>query len=153
MPVAAPLLTTKLYIPRVRSKLVPRLRLTARLNEATEGSFTLISAPPGFGKTTLLAEWIPSGERCVIWDSLDAGDNDPARFWSYVIAALQMLNVRLGENVQALLQSPQMPSTEFLLKLLLNDIAAFPQAFALVLDDYHVIASGVSCHTRTSSAR
>ncbi len=100
---------------------------------------TLISAPAGFGKTTLLSEWIPHSERCVPWLSLDANDNDPARFWAYVIAALQMLQPDLGASALALLEAPQPPPIESILTLLLNDVAAFPDRFVLVLDDYHLV--------------
>ncbi len=88
-----PLLTTKLYIPyqRATQRLVSRPHLVARLNEALSDRLTLVSAPAGFGKTTLLSEWIPHSHHCVAWVSLDAGDNDPIRFWTYSLAALQML--------------------------------------------------------------
>jgi LuxR family transcriptional regulator, maltose regulon positive regulatory protein len=138
---SGPLLTTKLYIPRPRStqRLVPRPHLVARLNEALNDRLTLISAPAGFGKTTLLSEWIPHSPRCVAWVSLDAGDNDPIRFWTYGIAALQMLQPSLGENALILLQAPQPPVLELILANLLNELAAFPDDFALVFDDHHVI--------------
>src|SRR5512145_1474579 len=82
----APLLTTKLYIPPARPEFVPRPRLVERLNKGLSCKLTLISAPAGFGKTTLLSEWISQSERGVGWVSLDEGDNDPIRFWSYFIA-------------------------------------------------------------------
>jgi len=136
---AMPLLTTKLYIPPVRPDLVPRPRLIERLNQGMTYKLTLISAPAGFGKTTLLSEWIPQSERPVCWVSLDPGDNDSTRFWCYFIAALQMRQRQLGENALSLLQSPQQPPIGFFLNTLLNEIAAFPDRFALVLDDYHAI--------------
>ncbi|MCI0695627.1 hypothetical protein L0337_26950 [candidate division KSB1 bacterium] len=135
------LLTTKLFIPPARADLVLRPRLTDRLNEGVKRKLTLISAPAGFGKTTLLGEWIPCSERCVTWVSLDKNDNDPIRFWHYVIAALQMLQSNLGKNTQALLDSPAPPSFETSLTSLVNEITTFPDAFVLVLDDYHVIAA------------
>ncbi len=148
MPATAPLLTTKLYIPRARPSLVSRPRLTAQLAEGLTRPLTLISAPAGFGKTTLLAEWIqgathfPSASHIgMAWLSLDAGDNDPTRFWTYFIAALQTLNPRLGADALALLQSPQPPPLESILTRVLNDLADFQDEFALVLDDYHVIDS------------
>jgi ATP/maltotriose-dependent transcriptional regulator MalT len=137
----AVLLTTKLFIPSARADLVLRPRLTDRLNEGMQRQLTLISAPAGFGKTTLLGEWIPASPRCVTWVSLDKGDNDPMRFWSYVIASLQMLRSDLGKSTQTLLDSPQPPTFETILTSLANEISAFPDAFALVLDDYHVIAT------------
>jgi LuxR family maltose regulon positive regulatory protein len=136
-----PFLTTKLFIPprRPRDNVVDRSRLTDRLTAANGQPLTLISAPAGFGKTTLLSEWIPHSEHCVAWLSLDPSDNDPLRFWAYVITALQTLRPDLGTNALALLDLPQTPPIESILTLLLNDVAAFPDRFALVLDDYHVV--------------
>ena len=136
-----PLLTTKLFIPprRSRDSVVDRSRLADRLNATNGQRLTLISAPAGFGKTTLVSEWIPHSERCVPWLSLDANDNDPPRFWSYVIAALQTLRSDLGASALTLLDSPQTLPIESILTSLLNDAAAFPDRFALVLDDYHLI--------------
>jgi LuxR family maltose regulon positive regulatory protein len=136
-----PFLTTKLFIPlrRPRDSVVDRSRLTDRLGAANGQRLTLISAPAGFGKTTLLSEWIPHSEHCVSWLSLDPGDNDPVRFWAYVAAALQTLRPDLGISALALLDLPQTPPIESILTLLLNDVAAFPDRFTLVLDDYHVV--------------
>ena len=133
------LLTTKLFLPAARTDLVRRSRLTERLNQNLQLKLTLISAPAGFGKTTLLGEWIPASPRCVTWVSLDKGDNDAMRFWSYVIASLQLLRNDLGKKTQALLNSPHPPTFEIILTSLANEINAFPEAFALVLDDYHLI--------------
>ncbi|NUO83790.1 helix-turn-helix transcriptional regulator, partial [candidate division KSB1 bacterium] len=135
------LLTTKLYIPRALAEFVPRPHLAQRLNQGLSCKLTLISAPAGFGKTTLLGEWIPHSPRCITWVSLDHGDNDPMRFWSYFIAGLQMLQSSLGEKAHALITEAQPPPLEFVLTTLVNEIAAFPDTFALVLDDYHVIAA------------
>ena len=133
------ILSTKLHIPRPRPSLVPRSRLTARLDAALDRRLTLIAAPAGFGKTTLLSEWIPQTPRCVTWLSLDEGDIDPTRFWSYLIASLQQVHPDLGRGALTLLQSPQAPSITSILTALINDITAFPDAFSAVLDDYHVI--------------
>src|SRR6266540_4001935 len=133
------LLTTKLYLPPARSHLVPRPRLIERLNAGLTRRLTLISAPAGFGKTTMLSAWIPQSARCVAWVSLDEGDNDPTRFWSYFISAVQMLDSHLGQNALRLLESPQPPPFDFILTALLNDVTYFRQGFALVLDDYHLI--------------
>lgn len=100
-----PLLASKLYIPRAQPNRVARPRLYARLNAAH--ALTLLCAPPGFGKTTLLGEWIPSQAQCVCWLSLDDGDSDPVRFWTYFIAALQTLNEKIGATALALLHAPQ----------------------------------------------
>jgi LuxR family maltose regulon positive regulatory protein len=100
---SAPLLTTKLYIPPPRPSVVPRPRLIERLNEGlnTSRKLTLISAPAGFGKTTLVSEWIASCERPVAWLSLDEGDNDPARFLTYLVKALQTIEAEIGEGLLA----------------------------------------------------
>ncbi len=132
----ADLLLTKIHIPPARPNLVARPRLTAQLNEGLTCKLTLISAPAGFGKTTLLCEWIPRSKHCVAWVSLDERDNDPTRFWTCLIAAVQTLRPSLGEKALALLQLPQPFPIESVLTTLLNEIDAFPEAFALVLDDY-----------------
>ncbi len=145
---SAPLLATKLYVPRSRRGLVPRPRLIERLERGTESTLTLVSAPAGFGKTTLLAEWLaarparPAGERLVAWLSLDRADNDPASFWTYVIAALRTVASGVGESALAFLQAPQPPPIETVLTALLNDLGATPSEIVLVLDDYHVIDAG-----------
>ena len=134
-----PLLTTKLYIPPVRPDLVPRPRLVERLNAGLDGKLTLISAPAGFGKTTLLSEWAAGCGRPVAWVSLDEGDNDTARFLAYSIGALQTLEAGVGEGVLSAFQTPQPPPMETVLTHLINEVAATLDPFALVLDDYHVI--------------
>ena len=111
----APLLETKFYVPRSRRDLVPRPRLSERLARGAAGQLMLISAPAGFGKTTLLTEWLtaapdsPAGARLTAWVSLDRGDNDPASFWAYVIAALQKVAPGTGGSALALLQASQPP--------------------------------------------
>ena len=135
-----PILQTKLYIPPIRPELVSRPRLIERLNAGLcSRKLTLVSAPAGFGKTTLVSEWVTGCERPVAWLSLDEGDNDPTRFLTYLIAALQTIAANIGEGVLAVLQSPQPPSTESILTALLNEITTIPDNFVLVLDDYHVI--------------
>jgi len=139
----APLLATKLYIPPPRPKIVPRPRLIERLNAgcAQGCRLTLISAPAGFGKTTLVSEWIASCGMPVAWLSLDEGDNDPARFISYLVKALQTIRAGIGEGLLAALQSPQPLQIETILTTLLNEISTIPENFLLVLDDYHSIDS------------
>lgn len=162
-----PLLSTKLYIPRTRPNLIPRPRLVQRLNEGLERKLTLVSAPAGFGKTTVLSEWILQSKLPVAWVSLDSGDNDPVRFFDYFIAALETLQARVGGNARVLFQGqqpesppiesvlpqwdglsytlawqkqqPEAPPIESVLAILINDMASIPGDFALVLDDYHVI--------------
>jgi LuxR family maltose regulon positive regulatory protein len=145
---SASLLTTKLYIPPTRAELVSRPRLIERLDEGLRSGhkLTLISATAGFGKTTLLSAWVGARRALpqrIAWLALDEGDNDPARFWRYVIAALQMVNPKIGKTMQGALQSPQPPPPESLLTTLINDVADVIDAtdgpLILVLDDYHVI--------------
>ena len=133
------LLQTKLYVPRIRPSLVPRPQLVAKLNQGLHSKLTLISAPAGFGKTTLVTEWIDSCERPFVWLSLDERDSDLTRFLTYFIAALQTLHPAMGTKALAMLESAQPPPTESILTNLLNEIAAIPEDFALVLDDYHVV--------------
>jgi LuxR family maltose regulon positive regulatory protein len=135
------LVKTKLYIPPIRPEMVPRPRLIERLNAGLHHKLTLISAPAGFGKTTLLSEWVSGCERPVAWLSLDEGDNDLARFLAYFIAALQTIEDNIGEGALSVLQSPQPPPTELILTALINEVAAPPKDFILVLDDYHLITA------------
>ena len=136
-----PLLLTKLYIPSPRQKAVLRSRLVERLNEGLIRKLALISAPAGFGKTTLVSEWVAGCGRPVAWLSLDEEDQDLVRFLSYLVATLQTIAPKIGAGVLAALQSPQPPFTESLLTSLLNEIVTIPDNFILVLDDYHVIDS------------
>ena len=133
-----PILATKLYIPRLRPNVVLRPRLLERLNEGLYRKLTLISAPAGFGKTTLVSEWLAGCQRPAAWLSLDEGENDPTRFLSYLVAALQTIAATIGEGVLGVLQSPQPPPPEAMLTALLNDLTAIPDNFILILDDYHV---------------
>ncbi len=143
----APLLQTKLYIPatrpdpatRLRASLVPRPHLMERLNEGLPGKLTLISAPAGFGKTTLVSSWLEHVNLPAAWLSLDEDDNDWARFLTYLIAALQTIQPEVGTEVLALLQSSPLPPSHTLLTLLINDLTAISERFILVLDDYHSI--------------
>jgi LuxR family maltose regulon positive regulatory protein len=133
------LLNTKLYIPHLRPGLVTRQRLVDKLYRGMSGKLTLISAPAGFGKTTLLIECVENCGRSIAWLTLDKADNDPTRFLAYIIATLQTIQEDIGEDILGAIQSPQPPPEETLLTSLLNDIAEIPDPFALVLDDYHVI--------------
>ncbi len=158
-----PVIVTKLFIPPPRPSAVARPHLIARLDEGVHRKLTLVAAPAGFGKTTLVASWIaermkdkggrmkeeetlhPSSfiphPSSFAWLSLDAADNDPARFLAYLVAAFQTLAPTMGEGVLAVLQSPQLPPPDVILTALLNEITALPNHVVLVLDDYHVIDS------------
>lgn len=141
------LLTTKLYLPPVRPNIVQRSRLTAQLAEGLRRPLTLVSAPAGFGKTTLLSEWRATleGQACpMAWLSLDSGDNDPGRFWAYVLSALRTLPrlADLPDELDAgappeLLLAPLVNGLEVAAKGL--EVAAAGRPVVLVLDDYHVI--------------
>jgi len=148
------ILATKLYIPPPRPNVVLRPRLIEQLNKGhTAGSkLTLIAAPAGFGKTTLISEWIAGCGRPTAWLSLDEGDSDPVRFLAYLIAAMQTIAPNIGADVLSALQSLQSPPTEAMLTALLNDIAAFPDNFNLVLDDYHLIDSKPSAAATVNDA-
>lgn len=135
------LITTKLYIPRPRHKLVSRSVLLARLNEGLTGKLTLISAASGYGKTTLMAEWCATrGQNFPLaWISLDKGDNDLVRFLSYLIAAFQNIQDGLGQDTVTLMQGAQNPMDESILSVLVNELSTISHDFVLVLEDYHVI--------------
>ena len=136
------LLMSKLQMPRLRTRLVPRSHLTQRLQQGTEQALTLVSAPAGFGKTTLLAQWIAECGLPVACLCLEPEDNDPVRFLSYVIGALRMVDAHLGATALALLRTPQPPPPETVMALLSNDLMRSSTGdFALVLDDYHLITA------------
>ncbi|UCG23389.1 MAG: LuxR family transcriptional regulator, partial [Chloroflexota bacterium] len=157
MPVS--LLQTKLYTPPLRPNLVSRPRLIERLNQglAEDKKLTLISAPAGFGKTTLITEWryrIPDAHDAQVvcrnpkfgWLSLDEGENDPVQFLGYLLNALQKIIPGIGETALASLSSPQPPPTAAVLTPVVNEIATLAEAgalsnccYMLVIDDYHVI--------------
>lgn len=143
MTITAHLLTTKLHIPPPRSNVVPRPRLIERLDEGLRRGhrLTLVSAPAGFGKTTLVTEWICGSAREVAWVSLDEGDNDPVQFLNYLVAALQQVDGGIGRPVQQILQSPQLPPTQGLITPLINAVTAVGTALTLVLDDYQLISA------------
>jgi LuxR family maltose regulon positive regulatory protein len=138
---STPVLVTKLYIPPVRPGVVPRERLLAQLRAGLDRKLTLVSAPAGFGKTTLVSEWVADCGRKAAWLSLDDGDSDPARFLGYLVASLQTVAEHVGAGVTGMLQSPQPPPVESILTTLLNELADLPDDILLVLDDYHAIDS------------
>ena len=138
------LVTTKLRAPRTRPNLVERPRLHEALDRGEGRKLTLVSAPAGFGKTTLLVEWLmerSGSERSVVWVSLDESDNDPARFLSYLVGALQNVEEGIGEGVLASLRSPELPPIETLVEALINELAGAGREVTVFLDDYHLIDS------------
>jgi LuxR family maltose regulon positive regulatory protein len=134
-----PLLQTKLHIPALRSTLVARPRLLAKLNAGLTGKLTLVAAPAGFGKSTLVCDWLRQTTAPTAWLSLDGADNELNRFLRYLIGALQRAQPDLGQETIPLLQLLQPAPVEDLLTTLLNELATIPQKLVLVLDDYHVI--------------
>ena len=136
-----PILATKLFVPPPRSKVVLRPRLIEKLNDSLIGKLTLVSAPAGFGKSTLVSEWVAGSDRKAAWLSLDEGDSDLIRFLTYLVAALQTIEANIGEGASNALQSPQPPPIEAILTALINEITTIPDNFILVLDDYHLIDS------------
>jgi LuxR family transcriptional regulator, maltose regulon positive regulatory protein len=132
------LLATKLHVPQPRPGFLPRPRLVQRLAAGMTGDLVLVCAPAGFGKTSLLADWARGGQPRVVWLSLDPGDNDPARFWRYLAAALDPACAGLAQQVAALLGGPQ-PPLAAVVGAVVNALAAQPDQVALVLDDYHLV--------------
>ena len=138
---STPILATKLYIPTPRPNTIARARLIKQLNQSLYHKLTLISAPAGFGKSTLVSEWVADCERPVAWLTLDQADKDPIRFLTYLVVALRTLSANIGESVLNLLQSPQPVPIESILTTLLNEISKTPDNLILVIDDYHIINS------------
>ncbi|WP_190038663.1 LuxR C-terminal-related transcriptional regulator [Streptomyces fructofermentans] len=140
---ASPLIETKLYRPRLRHGVVARPRLGELLSRGSKARMTLVSAPAGFGKTTVVAEWIEAaadGRRSAAWLSLDARDSSPASFWTYVVTALQRAVPGVGADALPLLQSSRTP-TEAVLAAVVNELAALTDPLDLILDDYHLADS------------
>jgi LuxR family maltose regulon positive regulatory protein len=136
-----PLLATKLFVPQLRPSRVPRPHLVTQLNQGLVGKLTLISAPAGFGKTTLVADWLQQGGRSFAWLSLDEGDNEPTRFLVYLGAALNRIRDGWSQPVEAALRAPQPPSPEVVVAALINAIVSSALDPVLVLDDYHAISN------------
>ncbi len=138
---STPILTTKLYIPQSSAKLVARRSLIKRLNQGLDRKLTLVSAPAGYGKTTLISEWNTHSRVRFCWLTLDEGDNDISRFLAYLIASLRSIDIAVEEQLLTLLGSPQQPKIETILIPLINRIANSFEKFVLVLDDYQFIQS------------
>lgn len=135
------LLRTKLYIPHVRPGLVQRTRLLKWLDEGLDHKLTILSAPAGYGKTTLLSAWAAACVYPLVWLALDKDDNDPHRFLAYLIASAQSIKPKIGEEILLLLQPPRPVRIEELLPALINQLDDIPGPFAIVWDDYHLITS------------
>ena len=135
------MLLTKLHIPPASQNIVHRQELYEKLNIGLTRKLILISAPAGFGKTTIISDWINQHKIPTIWFSLDNGDNDPAVFLSYVISGIQSIHKEFGQSAMRLLNSPNSPSVESITSLLINEIININQNFLLVLDDFHLIKS------------
>ena len=133
------LLTTKLFVPPSQSNRVSRPRLFECLDQVPEYRFTLISAPAGYGKTSLLADWLDQNQLPAAWLTLDEGDNDIVYFMKYLAASLQKINQNIGRAAVSMLASPHAPDYRTILTSLINDILAEKNDFVLILDDYHVI--------------
>lgn len=134
------ILATKIYMPAPRPHTVSRARLSDQLDAGLHGKLTLVSAPAGFGKTTVVTEWITAVKRPTAWLSLDEDDSNPVRFLRYIIAALQTIAPEMGKSILNVLESSQ-PSITSLLIPLLNEFAMMPHEMILVLDDYHMLDS------------
>lgn len=149
-PMTYQVLSTKLYIPPIHSSLVQRPRLVEHLESGYRAGklVTLVSAPAGFGKTTVIREWITDKDRGKMfgWLSLDEGDNDPVRFLTYLVSAIQKVDAKIGGSILVSLNSSQVPPLLDLVETLINEISAEMEPFLLVLDDYHLIKK-VEVHT------
>jgi|GEM_PF-2765288 len=137
------LIKTKLSIPQNRSKMVQRTALTEKLDKglSSEKLLSLVSAPPGYGKTSLIAEWANKSALNFAWFTIDSGDNEPVRFFTYMVAALQRFDNSIGLAVRSLLDAPQFPSVDMLAGVLSNEIEEMPEKAVLVLDDFQYINS------------
>lgn len=135
------MLLTKLHIPPAGNNIVHRSELYEKLNIGLSRKLILISAPAGFGKTTVVSDWIDQNKIPAAWFSLDNGDNDPVDFLSYIISGIQSIHSSFGQSALKLLNSPNTPSCESIASLLINEILTIKQNFLLVLDDFHLIKS------------
>ncbi len=135
------MLLTKLHVPSPGSNIVHRPHLIEKLNSGLERKLILVSAPAGFGKTTLICDWLDQSQVPAAWVSLDRRDNEPTEFLRYLIAGLQTIDPDIGKNAFPLLLAPQPPESESIIALLLNDLIKYGKSLILVLDDFHLIQS------------
>lgn len=146
----APLLATRMLMPRTPARIVSRTHVDARLQRGLERPLTLLTAPPGFGKTTSLAAWVRQVETPVAWVSLDESDNEPGQFWAYVLSALEQAALGVTGDALAMLRSMQAPPLPIVLRALANALVASPRDIVLVLDDYHRITAPIIHETLAS---
>jgi LuxR family maltose regulon positive regulatory protein len=137
------LLMTKFSVPPAHANLIERHRLIDQLTAGLDHALTLLSAPPGFGKTSLLSQWVQHSTMPVTWVTLDESDNDPVRFWHSIIIALQLAHPQISSRPQAVLHTPQQSAIEAAVTTLINALSALPEPFALILDDYHLIEASI----------
>lgn len=137
-----PLLKTKLYIPFSKGKKVFRERVVAKMDQIQEHALTILSAPAGYGKTTALSDWIKHSSLPIGWLSLDDADNRPSRFLTYLVTALQSIEVELGADILALLRASQTVPAQTIVTMLISQLEKISYPFALVLDDFQVLRSG-----------
>ena len=135
------MLLTKLHVPPAGNNVVHRTELFEKLNSGLSRKLILVSAPAGFGKTTVVSDWIDQNKIPAAWFSLDNGDNEPVDFLSYIISGIQSIQPAFGQSALPLLNSPNRPSVESITSLLINEIININQNFLLVLDDFHLIKS------------
>jgi len=135
------MLLTKLHVPTSSVNLVHRTHLFDKLNKGLECKLILISAPAGFGKTTVICDWINQQKTSAAWYALDKGDNDPVKFLNYIISGIRLIHEGFGKGALELLKSPKEPNTESIAGLLINDMLNIHQNFLVVLEDFHLIGS------------
>ncbi|HEX5547312.1 MAG TPA: AAA family ATPase, partial [Ktedonobacterales bacterium] len=145
-----PLLATRMLMPRTPARIVSRTHVWHRLQRGLERPLTLLTAPPGFGKTTSLAAWVRQVETPVAWVSLDESDNEPGQFWAYVLSALEQAAPGVTGDALAMLRSLQAPPLPIVLRALMNALVASPRDIVLVLDDYHRITAPIIHETLAS---
>ena len=141
-----PLVWTKFNIPPIRTKSVLRPRLLEKLNEGLSGRLILISAPAGFGKTTLVVQWLQSISLPALWITLEEGDDDPIRFFNAWVACLKRIDSSYCEDIFRTLDTAQLPPAELLTTELINGLTAIPTPFLIVLDDFQFISNPLITH-------
>ena len=137
----ASLLSTKLYVPTLRREIISRPRLINRLNAGLNSKLILVSAPAGFGKTTLLTDWINSSSLPACWYSVDNQDNTFERFMYYLVTSLRSININVDKQITTILESSTVEKKEEVLNSIINHISTHQERFVLVIDDYHSIHS------------